>query len=247
MRRAARDAARPPHRRRARPPRAPADAARRDRLELQPARATTSRRCSRGSASSSAAARSRRPRPSAARRTGSGSARCSTASPRSSTRASSARATGADGEPRFTHARDDPRVRARAARGARRARGRLRRRHAERYLELAEAAEPELVRAGQATWLERLDEENDNIRAALAWSIESGEVELGLRIAGALVRFWSMRGLMAEGRALADATRSSGADGVPERGARPRRTSPPATRRSGRATTGRRSRSSRRA
>src|SRR5207248_10250947 len=75
-----------------------------------------------------------------------------------------------------------------------------RNRHLNRYVELAETAEPELTRAGQAVWLERLSEENDNIRAALAWSFESGQVELGLRLAGALVRFWSVRGLMTEGR-----------------------------------------------
>jgi predicted ATPase len=75
-----------------------------------------------------------------------------------------------------------------------------RRRHLDRYLQLAETAEPELTRAGQAVWLERLVEENDNIRAALAWSFESGNVELGLRLAGALVRFWSYRGLVTEGR-----------------------------------------------
>jgi non-specific serine/threonine protein kinase len=73
-------------------------------------------------------------------------------------------------------------------------------RHLERYVALAETAEPELTRAGQAVWLERLTEENDNIRAALAWSFESGQVELGLRLAGSLVRFWSIRGLMSEGR-----------------------------------------------
>jgi predicted ATPase len=73
-------------------------------------------------------------------------------------------------------------------------------RHLERYVQLAETAEPELTRSGQALWLERLSEENDNIRAALAWSFESGQVELGLRLAGALVRFWSIRGLMTEGR-----------------------------------------------
>jgi len=73
-------------------------------------------------------------------------------------------------------------------------------RHLERYVQLAETAEPELTRSGQAVWLERLSEENDNIRAALAWSLESGQVELGLRLAGALVRFWSIRGLMSEGR-----------------------------------------------
>jgi non-specific serine/threonine protein kinase len=72
--------------------------------------------------------------------------------------------------------------------------------HLQRYLQLAERAEPELVRAGQAAWLERLTEENDNIRAALAWSFDSGQVGDGLRLAGALVRFWSYRGLITEGR-----------------------------------------------
>jgi predicted ATPase/predicted Ser/Thr protein kinase len=72
--------------------------------------------------------------------------------------------------------------------------------HLERYLTLAETAEPELTRAGQAVWLERLTEENDNIRAALAWSFESGKLDVGLRLAGALVRYWSIRGLMTEGR-----------------------------------------------
>ena len=118
-----------------------------------------------------------------------------------------------------------------------------RNRHLNRYVELAETAEPELTRAGQAVWLERLSEENDNIRAALAWSFESGQVELGLRLAGALVRFWSIRGLMTEGRRwLTEALEAS-----PRASRRPcsrRRTSPPASRRSGRATTRRRSRSS---
>ena len=77
---------------------------------------------------------------------------------------------------------------------------RLRRRHAERYVALVEAAEPELTRANQAIWLERLDEEADNIRAALTWAIGAGEAELASRLAGMLVRFWSTRGLMAEGR-----------------------------------------------
>lgn len=72
--------------------------------------------------------------------------------------------------------------------------------HLERYLTLAETAEPELTRAGQAVWLERLTEENDNIRAALVWSFESGKLDIGLRLAGALVRYWSIRGLMTEGR-----------------------------------------------
>ena len=82
----------------------------------------------------------------------------------------------------------------------------LRRRHAERFLASVEAAEPELLRTNQAVWLERLDADRDNIRAALAWATATGEIELALRMAGALVRFWSTRGLMREGRArLAEA------------------------------------------
>jgi predicted ATPase/RsiW-degrading membrane proteinase PrsW (M82 family) len=86
----------------------------------------------------------------------------------------------------------------------------VRRRHAEHVLALSERAEPSLTGPEQAFWLARLSEENANIRAALAWSREARQLELGLRVAGALVRFWSARGLMAEGRqwiegALADA------------------------------------------
>jgi tetratricopeptide (TPR) repeat protein len=87
----------------------------------------------------------------------------------------------------------------------------LRRRHAAHCLELVETAEPELTRANQAIWLQRLDEEVDNIRAALAWATSAGEAALALRMAGMLVRFWSTRGLMAEGRRwLADALAAGG-------------------------------------
>jgi predicted ATPase len=106
---------------------------------------------------------------------------------------------GADGEPRFGLLES---IRAYAVERLEE-RGELdsaRRRHAERFLQLAEEAEPELTRANQAVWLGRLDEEADNIRTALDWAVEAGEAELALRFAGALVRFWSTRGLMAEGR-----------------------------------------------
>jgi predicted ATPase/RsiW-degrading membrane proteinase PrsW (M82 family) len=90
----------------------------------------------------------------------------------------------------------------------------LRRGHAEWFTSLAEEAEAELLGPHQAEWLRRLSYENDNIRAALAWSIESGRTEPGLRLAGALVRFWSIRGQMGEGRDwLARAL--AAADGVP--------------------------------
>jgi non-specific serine/threonine protein kinase len=65
-------------------------------------------------------------------------------------------------------------------------------RHAAFFLALAEEAEPELKRQRQEEWLERLEAEHDNFRAALSWSLEQGEAELGLRLSTALVEFWHM-------------------------------------------------------
>src|SRR5439155_937520 len=52
----------------------------------------------------------------------------------------------------------------------------------------------------QAFWLERLDLEQENLRAALTWSLDEGEVETALRLGGALWRFWYTRGYLSEGR-----------------------------------------------
>jgi tetratricopeptide (TPR) repeat protein len=49
-------------------------------------------------------------------------------------------------------------------------------------------------------WLDRLEEEHDNMRAALSWAIEHGQAELALRIGGALRWFWRARGYYDEGR-----------------------------------------------
>ena len=76
----------------------------------------------------------------------------------------------------------------------------LRRIHALYFMTLAEAAEPELTGPEQVAWFRRIEREHDNLRAALRWSKESGEIEKGLRIAGALWRFWEVRGHMSEGR-----------------------------------------------
>jgi tetratricopeptide (TPR) repeat protein len=49
-------------------------------------------------------------------------------------------------------------------------------------------------------WIERLDAEHDNFRAALRWAVEQGQWETAARLAGALGRFWYVRGYLSEGR-----------------------------------------------
>jgi predicted ATPase/DNA-binding CsgD family transcriptional regulator len=73
-------------------------------------------------------------------------------------------------------------------------------RHAAYCLRLAETAEPELVGPDQVRWLEQLDREHDNLRAALRWCIDQGDMEMAARLGGALWRFWSIRGFPREGR-----------------------------------------------
>jgi predicted ATPase/DNA-binding CsgD family transcriptional regulator len=76
---------------------------------------------------------------------------------------------------------------------------RLRDRHLDLFLARAEEAAPKLNDAYQQLWLNWLEGEHDNLRAALAWSLESGRTEEGLRIATALVRYWEIRGYVPEG------------------------------------------------
>ncbi|HXV58661.1 MAG TPA: BTAD domain-containing putative transcriptional regulator, partial [Gaiellaceae bacterium] len=90
----------------------------------------------------------------------------------------------------------------------------VRRRHAERYAALAEAAEQQpAADAGQRAW-SSLEEEQDNLRAALDWSHDAGEVELELRLVAALAYFWVVRDRLTEGRGRIEAALRSG-DGPP--------------------------------
>ena len=80
-----------------------------------------------------------------------------------------------------------------------------RRRHAEYYLTLAEEAEAGLRGPDARAWLERLEAEHDNLRAALEWSLaggvdEAAGCEVSLRLGGALAWFWHLRGYAGEGR-----------------------------------------------
>ena len=77
---------------------------------------------------------------------------------------------------------------------------RVRERHRACYLALAEEAKPKLMGAEQAEWLRRLDQEHDNLRSALDWSLIGPSSRGGLRLCGALQRFWWTRGYLSEGR-----------------------------------------------
>ena len=86
----------------------------------------------------------------------------------------------------------------------------LQRAHALYFMRLAEEAEAPLLGARQAEWLSLLEKEHDNLSAALRWAREAGEqgaaesIEIGLRTAGAMHRFWYVRGYLSEGRAESD-------------------------------------------
>lgn len=86
-----------------------------------------------------------------------------------------------------------------------------RRVHAELFLHLAEEAATQLAGEQQARWLERLEREHNNLRAAMAWMLETPDEdgedtasrrEMALRLGSAMSLFWSARGYLREGREL---------------------------------------------
>src|SRR6266446_2289782 len=89
--------------------------------------------------------------------------------------------------------------------------------HAEYYLRLAEEAEEHLEGTEQAVWLERLEREYANLRAALQWMLEQHAHEMALRLSGALFHFWEGHGHLHEGRTFLERALASGqevAEGV---------------------------------
>jgi predicted ATPase len=92
--------------------------------------------------------------------------------------------------------------------------------HAQFFLALAEQAEPELQGPNPAPWVERLEQEHDNLRAALEWALEdvadaqaAERRDIALRLSAALWHFWEMRGHYSEARTFLERalTRSEGA------------------------------------
>jgi non-specific serine/threonine protein kinase len=73
-------------------------------------------------------------------------------------------------------------------------------RHAAWSMALAESADPHMLGPGQESWLDRIEVEHANLRAALDWLERAGGPESFLRLAGALRFFWYVRGHYGEGR-----------------------------------------------
>jgi ATP/maltotriose-dependent transcriptional regulator MalT len=92
-----------------------------------------------------------------------------------------------------------------------------RRAHASYYLGLAQEALARLEGEEQAGWLEQLERESANLRAALLWALEQQESEVALRLSGALFRFWEARRYLREGRTFLERVVASSRS-IPARG-----------------------------
>lgn len=91
----------------------------------------------------------------------------------------------------------------------------VRRRHAVAYLALAETAAPNMPGPDQPRWLDRLTTDYPNLRAAIRWSIDSGEAELALRFVAAMWRYWQQDGRLVEATELAEIALAMPGAGAP--------------------------------
>ena len=78
----------------------------------------------------------------------------------------------------------------------------LRRQHVANMVSLAEEAAAHLGGPERALWLDRLEERNGDLLAAIDWSFDAGDGVTAVRLAGALWRYWNQRGRVDEGRRL---------------------------------------------
>jgi predicted ATPase/class 3 adenylate cyclase len=86
----------------------------------------------------------------------------------------------------------------------------IRRRHAGAFLDLAETAAPQLAGSSQREWLDRLERDHDNVRAAIDWAVAEPEPEIAARLGFAMWRFWQQRGYLNEARARLASMRGQG-------------------------------------
>ena len=86
--------------------------------------------------------------------------------------------------------------------------------HARYFLAYAEVAAPHLESGPPRAWLDGLETEHDNLRAALAWSLAAPDGALALRLGSALVNFWHLRNHWREGRQWLERCLAAGAGAV---------------------------------
>jgi non-specific serine/threonine protein kinase len=91
----------------------------------------------------------------------------------------------------------------------------MRDRHLDRFVVHCEEIEPKMRSAYQQLWMNWLESELDNLRAALGWSLETGRIDAGLRLANAISEFWWFYGHQREGRAWFERLLSEPAPNVP--------------------------------
>jgi tetratricopeptide (TPR) repeat protein len=89
-------------------------------------------------------------------------------------------------------------------------------RHAGYFLDLAERVSPGIMKTSDPGWLDIIEREHDNMRAALGWSQETGD-DTFIRLAGALAFFWYYRGHLNEGRRWIDHALQTPPDGSSSR------------------------------
>ena len=91
----------------------------------------------------------------------------------------------------------------------------VRQRHLRCFLQLVEESEPKLRGQYQQLWLNWLESEIDNIRVALSWALDTGQIEAGLRITSAIYLLWAVRGYVEEGSSWLEQLLARADDGIP--------------------------------